>query len=635
MIVTPVDPSKKTKEIRMKTKAEEKGPNAYKWWKANSKKDLGLELLRTASYLKEQQQTRFRQAALFARLYGNIPLFNFIGSSFSKMTMGTQLPVDRPTMNLVQSCIDTLVSRVTQSRPRPIFLTDNGDYKERNLAKKLNNFMAGELYQTKAYEMGEYILRDASIFGTGCLKVYEDDNKKVAIDRTLTPELLVDPNEARYGAPRQIYQLRLVDRDVLQAQFPKYDKEIGVAENAFPDNSAESSKSVSDQVMVVEGWHLPSSPTSNDGLHIISCSEGMIFEEKWTKRTFPFVFMHYETPVLGYWGQGLSEQLMGTQIEINKLLITITRSINLVGVPRVFVEMGSKVVKAQINNDVGAIVTYSGTKPQYEVAPCIAPEIYAQLQRLVDYGYQQSGISSLSAAALKPQGLNSGEAIRNYDDLQSDRFAALTRRYDNFYIDLSYQIIDRAVEIAKRDGEYQTIYPNKNGAKEIDLPNVKMLKDPFVIQCFDASSLPRDPAGRLEKVTEMAQSGMITMQEARRLLDYPDLEQVDKLATASEERILKILDEIVESGKYTPPDSFMDIQLALQLSTQYINLYSAANLEESKAKKLRNFFKQTNGLQQQAQAQLQAQAQQQQMAQAQMSPQAAPQGAPIPSPMGQ
>lgn len=120
-----------------------------------------------------------------------------------------------------------------------------------------------------------------------------------------------------------------------------------------------------------------------------------------------------------------------------------------------------------------------------------------------------------------------------------------------------------------------------------------MLEDTFVIQCFTQSSLPKDPAGRLAKITEMVQSGMITIQEGRRLLDYPDLEQIEKLANSGEERIFQILDDIIETGKYTPPDPFIDLQLATTLTTQYINLYSSAKLEEEKLQKLRDFFSQT------------------------------------------
>jgi hypothetical protein len=53
---------------------------------------------------------------------------------------------------------------------------------------------------------------------------------------------------------------------------------------------------------------------------------------------------------------------------------------------------------------------------------------------------------------------------------------------------------------------------------------------------------------------------------------------------------------IVEDGTYTPPDMFIDLQLATTLVVQYINLYLAANLEEKKADLLRKFFNQVQAL---------------------------------------
>lgn len=565
-----------------------KTATAYKWWLAGSKAELASQVLDTVGFLKEQQQWRYRQATVYARLYGNMPLQNFFGANMTKMAVGQALPIDRPTMNVVQSCIDTLVSRITQQRPRPVFLTDNGDYRLRNMAKQMNSFIQGEFYQMKAYETGALLLRDAAIWGTGCVKVFER-NKRVAIERRVQMDLLVDENDALYGDPRCLYETKLVDRSVLMAENNEKKGMIERAQAGFPYQSAD--RTAADQIIVAEAWHLPSSEDANDGRHCIVCSEGTILDEKWEKPTFPFVFLHYSPRPMGFWGQGLAEQLMGTQVEINKLLMTISQSINLVGVPRVFVEDGSKVVKAHLNNAIGSIVTYRGTKPQYEVAPCVPQELYAQLQRLVDYAYQQSGISTLAAAAQKPAGLNSGEALRNYDDIQSDRFAALTKRYDQLYIDLSYQNIYEAKEICEVEGKYTTVYPNKDGTKEIDLPKSDLLENP-IIQCFDASSLPRDPAGRLQKVTEMMQAGIVTPDEGRRLLDFPDIEQEDKLKNAAKERILQILDQIVESGKYTPVDPFTDLIQAKQLVVSYINLYGQAKLEESKMRLLRNYYTQ-------------------------------------------
>lgn len=595
-------PHKDSDTIVVKTKSSNKAPMATQWWKAESKAERGRELVSTAGYLKENLQYRYRQASVFSRLYGNLPLFGGMGGSMSKQSPGGQLPIDRPTMNVIQSCVDTLVSRLTQSKPSPTFLTDNGDYKQRKLAKQLNEFVAGELYQTEAYSLAAIILRDAEVLGTGCIKVYETQDHRVALERVLLTEVLVDPNDGLYGDPRQLMQLKLVDRGVLQSMHPDSQGTIVNAEQAYPDNAQDSSRTVADQVMVVEGWHLPSGKNTKDGKHIIATTAGVIFEEDYDKDTFPFVFLHYSPRMLGFFGQGLVEQLMGTQMEINKLLMTISQSINLVGVPRIFIEDGSKIVKAHINNQIGSIVTFRGTLPTIVPGSSgLAADIYAQLQRLVDYAYQQSGISSLAAASQKPAGLDSGAALREYDDLQSDRFATLNKRYDNMFIDLAYIIIDMAKSIAEREGSYQTVYPNKDGTREIDLPASEILDNPFVIQCFDSSSLPRDPAGRMQHVVEMIQSGMVDIAEGRRLLDFPDLASDEKLANAGKERILQALDKIVEDGKYTPPDTYMNPQQALELSNQYYNLYSAAKLPESKKAMLIQFNTQAIALMQAAQ----------------------------------
>ena len=583
--------------VKTKDKTGAKGPS--QWWKASSKAERASGLLDTAAFLKENLAYRQRQASIYGRLYSNMPIFGSLGGAVNRQLATNSLPIDRPTMNVVQSCVDTLVSRISQSRPRPVFLTDNGDYKERRTAKQLNQFIAGELYQTEAYELAPLILRDASVLGTGCIKILEE-NKRVALQRRLITDLLVDPNDALMGKPRQMYELMLVDRAVLQAMYPK--AKLAKAEEALPDNSADSAKSVSDLVMVVEGWRLRSGPDATDGRHTIACLgvDEPLVDDQWDKDDFPFVFLHYSPRMLGFWGQPLSEQLMGTQMEINKLLITISQAINLVGVPRVFVEDGSKVVKAHLNNQVGSIVTYRGTKPEYEIAPCVPAEVYAQLQRLVDYAYQQSGISALSASSQKPSGLDSGAALREYDDLQTDRFAALNRRYDNMFIDLAYQIIDLARDIAGRDGKYETVYPGKDGTRNVDLPKAVLLDDPFVIQCFDSSALPRDPAGRIQKAVEWLQAGAIDVKEFRRLAQFPDLEQMDKLSSAGTERIFYILDRIVEEGQYDPPDPFLPLDEAKMYSQAYYNLYVVAKLPEKKAEMLRTFNAQCIALQQAA-----------------------------------
>lgn len=596
MKIKPAKPQ--VSKIKMKTK------NAYnsdgygtlaEWWLADSKDQLAKDLCGTASYLKTKQTYRLRQLAVDVRMYSGLSVYSYAGSNVSRMDQTKTLPDDRPTFNLIQACTDTLVSRLSQDEPQPKFLTDGADYKQRHLAQRLNQFILGEFYQTKAYEKAVKILRDSIVMGTGCLKVYEGDDHKVAIDRVMITDLYIDENDALNGEPQQLIQLKLMDRERLTALFPKKEGMIEDTPQSYPDNSPDGQRTTADQVMVVEGWKLPSgsdplAPGYYPGRHTIATVNGIILDEPWNKLKFPFVFLNYSDPFLGYWGQGLATQLFGTQLTLNRILYTIARAITLVGVPRVFLEQSSKVVKAHNNNEIGVIITYSGTKPSYEVAPCNAPELYEERDKMIAYGFQQCGVSSMQATSQKPAGLNSGEAIRSYADEATDRYQTLAKKRDNIFKDLAYLITDVAMDIAKEQGHYQTVYPNKDGTKEIDLPAMKFLKDPFVIQCFTESSLPRTPAGRIETVTEQVQAGMLTLKEGRRLMRFPDLEQNEKLDNASEERIFKVLDEIVEDGKYSPPDSFMDLSLATTLTVQYINLYLAANLEQKKADMLRDFF---------------------------------------------
>lgn len=572
----------------------------YKWWEEKDEAKRAQQLCATLAYLKTGQTSRLKQAAIFARLYSGQSLFSFIGANISLMDQYSPLAPNRPTFNLISSVTDTLVSKITQSRPTPVFLTDNGDYKERNLAKKLNSFILGEFYRTKAYDLGKDVLRDGFIEGTGCVKVIETQDRKVGLERCLLTELFIDLQESAFHDPRQLYQIKLYDREVLEGMFPKSKKAVQAAEQATVDKSSQSSKTISDLVMVVEGWRLPSYPDAGDGRHTIACSSGELFDEEWTKDKFPFVFFHYRKRQLGFWSIGVAESLMGTQYELNSLLDTISKSIKLTGVPRVFYEQGSKVNKAAFSNKIGVLIPYQGTKPTVEVSQCVPTEMYAERDRIIQFGYQQEGLSMMSATSEKPEGLDSGEAQRVYNDINSERFASTEKAYSDFFVELAYALFDKARDIAERDGKYQTVFVDrKKGRKEIDLPKLDKM-DECVIQCYTESSLPKDPAGRLQKVTEMIQSGMIDVQEGRRLLDFPDLGQMETLANAAEERIYMILDDIVEKGKEEPPDQFMPIPKAEQIVVQYINLYATCKLEESKMQMLRDWFAELQVLKQAA-----------------------------------
>jgi hypothetical protein len=598
------DADRKTVDPRPQKKADK--PTLFKWWKAENDAQLREQLLSTYEYLKKTNAYRIQQASIFTRLYSGKPLYNYFQASNSKLDQSNQMPLGRPTANVTYSCIDTLVSRISQDRPKPIFLTDGGNYKERKMAKEANAFIQGEIARLKAYDTLTLAFRDSCILGNGFVKVYSKDDK-IALDRVLETELLTDFNDAYYDKPTQLLQVKLVDRDTLCYYFKKSWEEIMAASPANVDQSPRSTESVSDQIIVIEAWHLPSGPDADDGVHTIICDHGVVMQpEEYKKDHFPFVRLSYNPHPVNWYAQGLAEILMPVQMELYRILILASQSIELMSVPRILIDELSKVLETAFNNRIGGIIKYRGTKPEFVNAQANHPEIYEYIQWLINNAYQISGISTLSAQGLKPAGLNSGEAIRSFDDLQSDRFARIARGYQNAYIDLTDLMIEVAEEIADETGSYTTVFPGKDGTREVDFKNIKMLNDCFVVQLMEESSLPKDPAGRQAKLSEMLAAGEISPQEFRRLSNFPDLEQSDRLASALEERILHALDEIVENGQRNwdtiAPDVFMldPSDMATTLVTQYINLYSTLGLEEVKMQALRDFFTQVQMVKQQA-----------------------------------
>lgn len=593
-----IDPRHKSKKDLVAT--------PYSWWTAQNDNDLVAQLLSTTEYLTRTNTTRIRQASIYARLFSGKPLYNFLASN-STLDSSNQLPIGRPTANVCYSCTDTLVSRISQDKPQPTFLTDNGHYKERKMAQEANQFIQGEFFRTKMYDQGPRTLRDACVIGDGLIKIYPDfKSKKVAADPTLSTEILTDFNDGYYRKPRQLIHKKLVDRSVGLEHFQNKAELILGATSANVDGTPRSTETVSDQFIIAEGWHLPSAEGAKDGRHVIACSTGVLLDEAWEKPRFPFVWFGYNPNIVGMFSQGLIEILMPTQMEIYRNLIVASQAIELMGVPRIYIDELSKIMETSFNNRIGTIIKGRGPAPQFLNAISNAPEIYDWIKWLIENAYQMSGISALSAASQKPAGLNSGEAIRSYDDIQTDRFAALAKRYQNIYNDAVPLFLDAAKEIVDETGSYTTVYPGKDGTREVDFKRISSLGDSYVVQCFDQSSLPKDPAGRQAKLSEMLAAGEISNQEFRRLSNFPDLAQSDKLAAALEERILHALDHIVEHGdqdwEEIMPDPFMldPSDLATTLCVNYINLYATCQLEEEKMQCLRDWFTQVQVLKQQA-----------------------------------
>jgi hypothetical protein len=573
-------------------------PLNKKWWECDESVLMAQALFGVVKYLQTNQSMRTTNLITTTRLYGNMSLMGMNGLTYSKLASVTSSSTARITYNVVQSAIDTVTSKMGKNKPKPLFLTDGGDYKLQRKAQKLSKFTDGVFYENHAHDLGVEVFRDACVWGSGALHVY-DYNGRIKYERVVISEIMVDDVEAFYGKPRSLYRVKNVDRQVLIDMFPDKQAIIMDANIAKPDDLG-AYPTISDEVSICEAWHLPSGPDATDGKHVIAIAQALIFEEEYDKHFFPFVFFHWSKKLFGFWGQGLAEQIQNIQLEINKLLWVIQRSMHLAGSFKILLENGSKIVKEHMNNDIGAIISYTGTQPNYVTPPIVQPEIYQHLQTLKTSAYEQAGISQLSAAAEKPAGLNSGKALREYNDIESDRFQTVGQSYERFFVDLAHITINLAKHMYGSGKSYKVKVPGKSFIETIDWKDVHMHEDAYLLKCYPVSALPNEPAGRLETIQELMQAGLIDPEAGRRLLDYPDLDEEEELNNAPQNWLHEILDKIVDDGEYTPPEPYDDLQRARKLALEYYAKYKCAGLEEERLDLFRRFIDQIDILMQAA-----------------------------------
>ena len=195
----------------------------------------------------------------------------------------------------------------------------------------------------------------------------------------------------------------------------------------------------------------------------------------------------------------------------------------------------------------------------------------------------------MSATSKKPAGLDSGRALREYSDIESDRFTVLGQNYETFFLDAAKLSIAVAKEIYEEEGQYKVTVPNKKFTETIDWKDIDLEEDQYVMKVFPVSSLPDDPAGRLQTIQEYMQAGMLTIRQGRRLLDFPDLESEETLDNAREEYLHTILEKMTEDGEYTVPEPEDDLTLANELALEYYAVGKNQGLEEDNLELLRRF----------------------------------------------
>ena len=572
------------------------------WWNQKGKKrvedfndeQLAHEVSSTIKFIAEHQSGRANQLTVSTRLYGNSTAYNQLGAAFTRTQQATSTPsASRISFNLCSSIVDTLTAQIAKNKVVPTFITSGGIWGMQRKAEKLSKFIEGIFYEENCHEKLTYQSRDAGIWGDGILHVFRTAADRVGVERCVPHEFLVDIVESVVTNPKQLHRVKVVDRGSVIDQFPDKEKDIMLCPPAsYQDTGGDGS--AADLILVSESFHLKSGPDCTDGIKVMTLpdSSAILDKQPYDKDYYPFVILPYSKRALGFWGQGACERVQNLQGEINRLMIAIQKAMWMGAGFKILSHVSDKVPAQHFTNEITSIIKWSGSIPPKFISPAfIQQEISPYIDSLIAKGFQQEGVSQMQSANMKPLGVDSGAALRTYDQIAEDRQLFYAQRCESAALEVARQAIEVVKDIAaETGGSYKVKFPNTNFVESIDWSEIDLKDDEWWLKAFPTSELPEEPAAKLATVQEYAQAGFISPRTARRLMRMPDIEMADALANAAEDLICKSIEDILYDSKMSRPDSMWDLTLAKTISLEYMNYARLNNCPGNRLNMLMEFM---------------------------------------------
>jgi len=518
--------------------------------------------------IKAQQTTRRYELFTYQQAYTSRFGPAAMAALFSPGTRNPSAGIYALSANIIKSCIDTACARIAKSKPRAFVLPNKGDYRLKRKARKLTKYLDGAFASAKVYENSELVFRDACIFDGGALVLLSEDGQ-IRSHVAKVDELWIDMVDGVYGTPKEMHWTHAVHRSELLARYgDKHHKAIDEARAAWRGEMAYMG--AADMVEVTYSWRLGDGPDREDGVFAISIATATLHQEEYRKDYIPIFRFFWTEPVYGPFGDGIAKELYGMQRTVSDILRGVVKSIRMFAVPRVWVNKTANPGVVQLSNEI-SVNTYAGEKPVFDTPPAASADIYQFLQWVIDWAYKQLGLSQLTAQSEKPAGLNSGVAMRTYQDVETQRFALIGQRWERWHMEVARAIIDMSKDLYAKDKNLSVQVSGRGFIETIPWADVDMKADQWDLQVWPTNLLPETPEGRLQAVQEYVQSGFMPLEVAIGQLNIPVLNDWVDQMTSSLDIIESQLATIMDEGKYSPPDRDLNLQLALTVATAEYN----------------------------------------------------------------
>lgn len=540
----------------------------YTAWYTAEEGEVHSDLFDYVSEVESVQSDVFTRFVALACLYDPNDREGSIGATWERGSGPFSGPDGYVSENLIASNVDTVASIIAPNQPRARFMTDDGDWSTQRRARRLEFYAEGLVKKLDVYNHTTRAFKDAALKGTGMIKVFPDhDSKKICVERVLIDDIIVDEAECRTGKPMQMHHRLFVSKEALKARFPDHEEEIERAQSGTSGTESwrrwtDHRPMERDVIVAVESWKLPIGCKGTDayvpGRWTVCVDGADLQDEKYHEDRFPFARIVWSDRTTGWYGLGLAERITGHQRTLNKLHWQIDRQLDQHAVPTTYVSQADARLAVVNTNRAGTIVPIKGRPPVTVIPHAVSPETYQRAQVVKDSSYEESGVSRLAATSKKPGGLDSGAALREYRDQTTQRFAIQEQAYEQLVLDVIWLVLSAAKDLGK---DAPVIWHKaRSGVKKIEWAKVHM--SDVKLSMAAASTISRTPAGRMQTVLEWAQAGIVSQDEARRLMSHPDLERSMSLYNAALEDIERCIEEVLE-GEQLVPEPYQNLKMGV------------------------------------------------------------------------
>jgi hypothetical protein len=567
---------------RMSQKGTLGDVNGSQWITEEGSAKVAKCLVQTIKNIAMDQGTRLYENTQYMAIYANKDFMQgFGGSSSRDPASGYTVGMSD---NQIKLHTDTLAGKLIQGNSRINMMTAMGDWSTWNIARKAEQALEGEWARMRLYKEAQRVAVDGIVTGTGWLKLYISDNgDRIECERVFPNEVFVDHLEAAHGKPRKLYQMRYIGKDVLAALYPdKYDLIRSATVSSKPKYAWTLYRE--GMVEVVEAWALPVG--NRPGRHVISLSNGTLLDEDWDEEYFPLIPFKAGDAPFGFYGEGYVAQTKDAQVDLNATLDVMQKAAHLGIAPFWVVQEGANISGKHLDNIPGHIIETSGADPKWLTnAPFHqAAPIYCQMLRQIISDFY--GANSLETGGQLPVNrLDSKKALRAYEDISATRITTLTERWStDFFIDVAERTLMLAGQIAKKKGGYPVLVKRDfKAAIQLNWKDLKLQRDEYLMRPAAANFLSSQPSGKLQDIQDIMGAGLITQMQGQRLMQGPpDIAAALAEATAPEDDLDSLIEEIVEHGEYRPPMTLQDLPRGIKRLSDARLQYRTLGLPEKK-----------------------------------------------------